>query len=240
MVDLSVILPIFNEADSLEESVSRLINVLEEHKINFELVLIDDGSPDNSGEIAQRIATTRDNILAHAYQPNKGKGAAILSGFERSQGKYIAFFDSDLDIHPECIPMMFSLVSGGSCDVAIGSKIHRESQVVYPRIRRIQSSIFRMLNRALFRFEISDTQTGAKVFKREALEPTLPFVVTQGFAHDLELLVRVHELGTKFIEVPVKIDFQFSSSVSVTTGLEALKDVWRIYRADRRGEYKAS
>jgi hypothetical protein len=89
----------------------------------------------------------------------------------------------------------------------------------------------------LFRFQISDTQTGVKVFRREILEATLPLVKTKGFAHDLELMVRIHKLDIKVIEVPVIINFQFTSSVSVITGLRALQDTWKIFLADRLGNF---
>jgi glycosyltransferase involved in cell wall biosynthesis len=226
------------EAESLKESGKRLISVLEDSSIDFELIYVNDGSPDNSQEIAQSIASNDGRVRVVSYYPNRGKGAALLEGFKHTNAGIVAFFDGDLDIHPNCLPHMFDLVRHENCDVVIGSKTHKDSTVVYPTIRRFQSIVFRGLVSLLFKIQVTDTQTGAKVFRREVLEVTLPHVTTNGFAHDLELMVRIHKLKIKLKEVPVTINFQFSSSVSVTTGLRALQDIWRIFKLDRQGNFR--
>ena len=237
MLELSVVLPIYMEERSLEESGKRLISALEEYNIDFELIYVNDGSTDNSQAIAESLALADDRVRVFSYYPNKGKGAALLEGFSVAVAETVAFFDGDLDIHPSCLPEMLKLVKSNECDVVVGSKIHRDSIVVYPRTRRLQSFFFRLLVRMMFSIQISDTQTGVKVFRREILQTTLPFVKTKGFAHDLELMVRIHKLDIKIIEVPVIVNFQFTSSVSVITGFRALHDTWRIFLADRRGNF---
>jgi glycosyltransferase involved in cell wall biosynthesis len=237
MLELSVVLPVYMEAGSLEESGKRLISALEGCKIDFELIYVNDGSTDNSEAIAESLALADERVRVVSYYPNRGKGAALLEGFALANAQTVAFFDGDLDIHPSCLPEMFKLIKSDECDVVVGSKIHRDSIVVYPRTRRLQSFFFRLLVRMLFSIQISDTQTGVKVFRREILETTLPFVKTKGFAHDLELLVRIHKLDVKVMEVPVIINFQFTSSVSAITGFRALHDTWRIFLADRFGNF---
>lgn len=237
MPELSVVLPLYMEAGSLEESGKRLISALEDCKLDFELIYVNDGSTDDSGAIAESLALADDRIRVVSYYPNRGKGAALLEGFALVNAQTVAFFDGDLDIHPSCLPEMFKLVKSNECDVVVGSKIHRDSIVVYPRTRRLQSLFFRLLVRMLFSIQISDTQTGVKVFRREILEVTLPFVKTKGFAYDLELMVRIHKLDIKVMEVPVIINFQFTSSVSVITGFRALQDTWKIFLADRLGNF---
>lgn len=240
MVKVSVVLPVYKEEEQLADATLRLIKTLETQGQSFEVILVIDGSPDDSEKIARGLAMSDKRIRVEAYATNQGKGAALLRGFKISEGEVVIFFDSDLDIHPDCLPGMIDTIVDGAADVILGSKIHKKSIVKYPLLRRVQSRIFRMIVNAAFHTHVSDTQTGAKAFRREALDKTLSSVHTQGFAHDLELIVRLNEAGMRIVEVPVVVDFQFSSSVSVSAGLQALRDVVSIFINDRKGKYRSS
>lgn len=218
---LSVLVPAYNEARHVHEALTRLLSVLDSIGLPYEVLLVSDGSTDDTVAQARRVDAPGINVLSYAQR--RGKGHAIRYAWERCTGRYVAFLDADLDLHPEGVRSLLALVRDGGADAAVGSKTHPGSHVVYPRMRRFQSRVFRAIVRARFRLDVSDTQTGLKVFRREVLEAVMPVLESDGFALDLELLVFANDDGFQIVEGPVDLDFGFSS----TTGARAVVDVLR-------------
>ena len=216
----SVLVPAFNEAQHVFEAITRLLVVLEAIGIPFEVVVVSDGSTDETVSEARRVDAPELTVIAS--EPRRGKGFALRRAWESCSGTYVAFLDADLDLQPEGLRLLLELLRGSDRgDVAVGSKIHPDSKVVYPRFRRLQSRVFRFVVRARFDLDIGDTQTGMKVFRREVLDRVMPLLESDGFAFDLELLVFAHDQGFRIVEGPVDLDFGFSS----TTGTRA---VWNV------------
>jgi hypothetical protein len=127
-----------------------------------------------------------------------------------------------MELDPRNIKSFIELMESSDCDAVIGSKRHPRSRVSYPFARRVQSSIYQLLIRLLFNLNIRDTQTGLKLFRREALAEVVPILAVKGFAFDLELLVVARKLGyTKIVEAPIDLSYHFESTVNV-------RAVWRI------------
>ena len=122
------------------------------------------------------------------YEDRRGKGYALRHGLAQTTGDIVAFIDSDMELHPDGIGPLVELVEAGA-DVAIGSKRHPDSKVHYPLFRRFQSAVFQQLVRVLFNLNLTDTQTGLKVFRGDLVRPLAAAIKTDGFAFDLELLV---------------------------------------------------
>ena len=222
---ISVILPAYNEGKVITEVLTRLSNCLEGTGYVFEIIVVSDGSADDTTERAQQ--TQISNLKVVEYFPNKGKGFALREGFGHSSGEVIAFYDGDLDIHPDSLLVLLEILKFQHADVVIASKTHPNSNITYPIIRRIQSKAFKSLVRLVFDLSISDTQTGLKIFKRECLEQQLYLVTTNGFAFDLELLARLSP-SSVIIEGPVEIDFKFDSKIRILEPIRMLFDVARI------------
>lgn len=225
---VSVVVPVYNEEVSLGTSLARLGEVLQDHFSNFEVVLVSDGSTDRSTEVARALGCPWLTILE--YHPNRGKGFALQTGFQRTRGHIVVFFDGDLDIHPNAIPVLVEMLQFQNAHSVVGSKQHPNSNVEYPRVRRVQSIVFSRLVSMLFDLHVHDTQTGVKVFLRSALEPHLAEVSTAGFAFDLELLARMSRAGLRIIEGPVEIDYRFDSRISLIEPLRMVRDMFRIRR----------
>lgn len=223
---VSVIIPAFQEQDTIQESLNRLYSQLEAENITHELILVSDGSTDQTAQRALELKIPTLEVLH--YPENMGKGHAIQHGYEHSTGEFVAFFDADLDLHPRSLTRAYRYLANSDRDVVIGSKVHPQSIVRYPIARRVQSRVYRSLTKLLFGLGVTDTQTGCKVFKRSALNGTLEAIDTSGFAFDLDLLVNLSDNGYRISESPVDLDYHFSSSMPFTAAVPILRDTLMI------------
>ncbi|MFY9737442.1 MAG: glycosyltransferase family 2 protein, partial [Candidatus Cybelea sp.] len=205
---LSILMPAYNEAQSIAENVCETVETMRGLGIDFEIVVVDDGSLDGTHTAAiDALRAWPECVRIVRCRRNKGKGNALICGTAYSKGEYVAFLDADMDLHPEQLENFFTIMNSRSADVVIGSKFHPQSKVDYPRLRRIYSFFYFMLVRSLFGLPVRDTQTGIKLFKREVLEKVLPRVLVKRFAFDLELLANVHHFGYRIVEAPVVVNF---------------------------------
>jgi glycosyltransferase involved in cell wall biosynthesis len=205
---LSILMPAYNEARSIAENVCETVDTMRALGIQFEIVVIDDGSLDGTHTAAiEALRAWPDLVRVVRCRRNRGKGNALICGTSYSKGEYVAFLDADMDLHPEQLENFFEVMKAKDADVVIGSKFHPDSKVEYPRLRRIYSFFYFMLVRLLFGLPVRDTQTGIKLFKREVLERVLPRVLVKRFAFDIELLANAHHFGYRVVEAPVEVNF---------------------------------
>lgn len=228
MTLLSVVVPAYREADTIAEALVRLLNVLNGLARPYEVIVVSDGNTDGTEAIVQDLGFPCVRVLH--YDQNQGKGYALRHGVHHSMGELIAFIDADLDIHPEGIARFIEILETKDVDAVVASKIHPDSKVNYPVFRRVQSRVFRLLVELLFRLDVSDTQTGLKLFRREVLETCFSRVTTSGFAFDLELLVLANDAGFRVVEGPLEIDYKFSTTTGGSAVLEMLRDMTRLQR----------
>lgn len=235
---LTVVVPAYQEERVIESALRRLHFVLSELGVLFEVIVVCDGCTDATADVARSCSLA--DVTVVAYPDNRGKGHALITGARAAAGDVIAFFDGDLDLHPSTLAALLNQLRDGHADVVVGSKVHPKSLVDYPTARRLQSRAYRRLIRLLFQLDVGDTQTGAKIFRREVLDAALPGIATNGFAFDLELLVRAHDLGFVVQEAPVVLEYQFDSRVPLLAALDVLRDTVRIAwrrRASRGSSY---
>lgn len=206
---ISVIMPAYNEARHIVANLLETVSTLSGFEYDFEVIVVDDGSPDKTYLHAARLlATHGEKVRIVHYDANLGKGAALLCGSTFARGDYLVFMDSDMDLHPSQIPLFFGIMEATEADVVIGSKRHRLSNVNYPIHRRLYSWAYYNLVRLLFGLPIKDTQTGLKVFKKSTADAIFHRILVKRFAFDLELLANAHHFGFKIESAPVTLDFQ--------------------------------
>jgi glycosyltransferase involved in cell wall biosynthesis len=227
---ISVVMPAFNESRTIIESVTRCLATLDSLSVPYELIVVDDGSQDDTVDLLNTLENRHLRVVKNFK--NQGKGASIINGWKETSGDYVCFLDADLDIDCRGLSHFYSRITAADLpvDIVIGSKMHKDSRVSYPFTRRVQSQIFKLIVRIVFGLKIQDTQTGLKMFKRKVLQDCLPFVATHGFAFDLELLVIAHEKDFSVIEEPVNVNFNFTSSVKLTSAVTMAFDVMKIKR----------
>lgn len=237
---LSVVVPVFNEGARIAANLDLLIDEIEEHFAEFEIIVVSDGSTDQTAEnlYSFRHPTVRPLVLTR----NEGKGGAVRAGFRRATGQYILFIDGGMEIHPREVRVFVGLLGLYNADVVIGSKRHPQSDVVYPWYRRVLSWMFQRLVHTLFDLDVTDTQVGIKLFRREVIDAILPDLQIDRYGFDLELLslARLKGFG-KILEAPVRLDYfgrqnRFVLSDLghvVRVGLSLLTDTYRLWRRIR-------
>jgi glycosyltransferase involved in cell wall biosynthesis len=214
---LSVVTPVFNGAAFIAENVEIIRRDLGAAGLPYELIVVSDGSVDDTVEEA--LAAGHSDVRVLHYDRNLGKGYAVKLGLLAARAPYVGFIDSDLDLHPAELLRFHEAIREQGLDAAIGSKRHPDSQVDYPWRRRVYSWLYQQLIRALFRLDVRDTQVGIKVFRRELVDAVVPHMLVKRYAFDLELLAVANDAGFRRIaELPVRLDYGFKG----TTGISPL------------------
>ncbi|HMZ07785.1 MAG TPA: glycosyltransferase family 2 protein [Anaerolineales bacterium] len=202
-VKLSVIVPAYNEGFHIYENLLKICSSLQ--KTRFEIIIVDDGSTDATFDECKRAARVNHNIKPIRLKENVGKGASLFQGFEKARGEIIAFLDADLEIAPHHIVKLLTNMRKEKADVVAGVKDPGTNR--FPLPRQFVSWLYRQSVSFLFGLEITDTQTGIKLFKREVLEDAIPRMSVSRFAFDLELLVAASRFGYKIVEAPVEVTY---------------------------------
>jgi glycosyltransferase involved in cell wall biosynthesis len=208
---VSIIIPAYKQEKTIKEDIENIYDVMSRTRWPFELIVVDDGSPDNTYKEAKKLET--DDIRVVGYKNNKGKGYAVRYGMARAVGDIISFIDAGRDIDANDISMLLEHMQWYDADIVVGSKRHLVSKVDYPFIRKVYSWVYYTLVRILFGLKIRDTQTGLKAYKREVLETVMPRLLVKQFAFDIELLAVARRLGyARIYEAPVRIKMDTSKS----------------------------
>lgn len=209
---ISVIMPAYNESAAIVNNLRETVETLRELNYEFEVILVDDGSHDDTFvQAAKLLATHGEEVRVVRYDQNQGKGNALMCGSAYATGEYVVFIDADMDLHPRQLPLFFEIMDSSGADVVIGSKRHPLSNVNYPWIRRLYSIVYYAMIRILFGLPVRDTQTGLKVFRAKVLRDVFPRVLVKRFAFDIEVLANAYRLGYRIVDAPVTLHFQRSA-----------------------------
>lgn len=233
---LSIIVPVFNEAPQIAQNLNLLLKEVEAYFTNFEVIVVSDGSTD---ETASKILHFRHpGLKPVVIEKNAGKGNAVRAGFQKATGNYILFIDGGMEIHPKEIRIFMGLMELYESDIVVGSKRHPQSHVHYPWYRRFLSMIFQGLVRVLFKIHVTDTQVGIKLFRGEVIRAILPHLEINRYGFDLELLSLAQLAGySRILEAPVRLDYFGATDRGATAdifhvlkvGFSLLRDTFQLY-----------
>ena len=215
---VSFVLPAFNEGEFIEKSLKRLDSSFRNGYLNHEIVVVDDGSEDNTRLNAWKYARRNGHVKVIAYDRNLGKGFAVKTGFFGSAGDAIVFLDSDLDIDVKQVGNYIQALRFG--DIVIGSKYHPESVVETSFLRRFLSHGFNILTRLLTGVKIKDTQVGIKAIRHDVFSGVFKQLSVKRYAFDVELMVLAYVYGLNVIELPVKL--KLSNKLNIN-------DIWHMF-----------
>jgi dolichol-phosphate mannosyltransferase len=202
-VALSFVVPAYNEEDYIEDTLGTIDAVIDRKNLSYEIVVVDDGSGDNTLAKARKFAEKNGHVRIVSYSKNVGKGHAIKTGFMETNGDIVIFADSDMEIDFSVISRYLQALEFG--DIVIASKKHENSQVSVPLTRYVLSYMFNSLVRLLTGMPLKDTQSGLKAMKKSAFSEIFPRLAVKRYAFDVELLAVAHLYGLKVVEMPVKI-----------------------------------
>ena len=217
---LSVIVPAYKQESTIKKDLENINDTLEAGlgaDYDYEIICVVDGRLDGTEEEAKKIKSPKIHI--YSYQENKGKGYAVRYGMKQAKGDLISFLDAGMDISPKGIMMLLAHMDWYNADIIVGSKRHPVSRVNYPFLRKILSFGYHLGVRILFGLDLSDTQSGIKIFKREVVEKILPRLLVKTYAMDIEMLAVAKYLGFERIyEGPIEVTFnKLTSSIKWST-----------------------
>lgn len=226
----SVVIPCFNEAARIGETLRLTNDYLVKNSPQGELIVVNDGSTDRTSAIAgEALAQARVATRLLENFPNRGKGAAVRSGLLAAQKPIGLFFDADLSTPLEEIPKVIEPIANGDIDLAFGSRaLDRKLIGRHQPWRREQGGrVFNLLVRLATGLPFWDTQCGFKAFRLDVCRPILEAAHIQGFAFDVELLFLAQRAGFRLREVPVRWNHAEGSKISFAKdSLRMLREVF--------------
>ena len=237
-MELSVVVPAFNEEKSLESSLQRIIDFLEKNLEKYEIIVIDDGSKDSTPEIAQKFKSNNVRLIQNPQ--NMGKGFSVKLGMINAKYDPVLFIDADLATPIEETTKFIEAIQEGY-DVVIASRNIEGAKITVeqPKYRQVLGKAFPMIVKGMILDEIKDTQCGFKMFKKDAARKIFPRQTVKRWAFDVEVLYIAKQLNFKIKELPVKWMDKGNSKLSpIKDSARMLNEVFKIKYNDWKGEYK--
>ena len=160
-MDISVIVPVFNEEESIPELTAWIQRVMQDHQFTYEVILVDDGSTDRSWDVIENLHERSDSIKGIRFQRNYGKSAALNEGFRTCQGNVIITMDADLQDSPDEIPALYQMISRGGFDLVSGWKKVRHD----PISKTLPSRFFNWVTSKVSKIKLHDFNCGLKAYR---------------------------------------------------------------------------
>jgi len=230
-IDLTLILPCFNEAPIIHQSVKNIVEVLSLAKIRYEIIFVDDKSRDATSILIKQILARHPSWRAVFHKTNQGRGAAVESGIKKARGFAVGFIDIDLEVSPIYIPVMADLIISKKADYVVGHRIYRTS--ITSIIREILSVGYRFISDKMLHTGKIDTESGYKFFNRRKIIPVLRYVKHKHWFWDTEITVYAKMAGLRIIELPVLFVRRFDK-VSTVNLIKDTRDyisnLWELWR----------
>ena len=244
-VPLSIVVPAFNEAARVGQTLQLILEYLNKAQPHTELIMVDDGSDDDTVSVAQQVLANPGRIKARviSYQPNHGKGYAVRTGLLACEGRVAVFTDADLSTPVTEIPKLVEPIEQGDYDLTFGSRaLDRRLIGVHQPWRREQGGrIFNLAVRLATGLPFWDTQCGFKAFRMSACRPIIEAANIDRFGFDVELLYVSQVAGLRLKEIPVRWDHRVgaldASGNYARDSLRMLAEVKKIRQQVDKGLY---
>jgi dolichyl-phosphate beta-glucosyltransferase len=203
---LSIVIAAYNEESRIGESLLKIKEYLEGRDADYEIIVVDDGSTDNTRQVAADYKSEITNLKVIGYPINKGKGYALRQGVFASKGDAVLLTDADLSTPIEELDRLLPLIVGGRYDVVIGSRALEASKILkkQPWWRQGMGKIFNRIVKLLVLDDFNDTQCGFKLFSGKVARSLFKYARVNRFAYDVEILAMAKNNGYRISEVPVR------------------------------------
>lgn len=237
--NISIIIPAYNEREELKKSLPIVYEVLKSKFNNFEIIIVDDGSSDNTSGCILELTRALPNIKLIQNNRNYGKGHSVKRGVFSAQHQYILFSDADFSTSIDELDKFMGFLNNGD-DIIIGSRGLSESEILKRQClpRKTAGKIFNLIVQVFLFKGIKDTQCGFKCFKQSVAKDIFKLQRINRFCFDAEILYIARKKGYSVKEVPVKWVNRKESKVSFfKDSLRMFADIFRIRLNDLKGYY---
>lgn len=239
--NISIIIPAFEESERIGNSINQILTYIERERIDAELIIVDDGSRDDTFDVAEKSCAQFPRIETKIirYKENRGKGFAVRTGLIEAKGEIALFSDADLSTPIEELPKLVEPIRSDEFDVTFGSRALDRSLIgTHQPWRREQSGkIFNLIVRTLTGLPFWDTQCGFKAFNMKKFRPLLEFMLIDRFGFDVEFLLVAFKNGLRLKEIPVQWNDAEGSKLGIKSGIYAFREVYQIRRNAKSGKY---
>ena len=223
---LSVIMPVHNEDRTLRAIIGKVLAATE--LVNIELIVVDDGSADDSRAIIRELAAGHPNIRVHLQEPNQGKGAAVRRGIELAAGQWILIQDADLEYDPADYDRLLEPALAGRADAVFGSRFAAGSRNQALHCwQRLANRLLTGLANLLNGLELTDMETCYKLVRAEVLKGLA--LRSRSFTIEPELTTRLAQRGARICEVPISYRGRTRAEGKHPRRRDALKAVWALF-----------
>ena len=235
----SIVIPAYNESARLGASLEKVLAYVHAQGWDAEVIVVNDGSRDNTGEIVRAFARKDPMVKLLENPGNRGKGYSVRNGMLHAEGRFIVFSDADLSSPIEEAPKLLNALQAGA-DIAIGSRwLRAETQTQrQPLHRQIFGRIFNLLLRISLGLQFADTQCGFKAFKRTAAQAIFPLQKIERWGFDPEILFLARKLGFKVQEIPVVWGHSGGARINpLIDGAKMFQEMLRVRWYSMTGKY---
>ena len=241
MPPLSIVIPAYREQARLGQTLKIIFAYLNEKMPHAEVIVVDDGSPDETARVAEESFSDKGSVAAHLIRntPNRGKGHAVRTGLLAARAPIALFSDADLSTPIEEMPKLVEPIRAGEFDVVFGSRALDRSLIgTHQPWRREQSGkLFNLTVRLATGLPFWDTQCGFKAFRMSVCRPVVEAARIDRFGFDVELLYIAHNAGLRLKEEAVRWNDAEGSTLTMRSGLHAFGEIRQISRNARKGIY---
>lgn len=220
-MELSIVVPVFDEERTLRETVSRVMET--DFRCDFEVIIVNDGSTDSSGQIASALAECYPEIRVFSSPKNRGKGSAVRIGIAEARGRMIVIQDADLEYNPAQIPRLIEAMREGGSDAVYGSRFMGRIRGHRILSHDIGNKLLSFIFTLLYGCRITDLETGYKLVKSSMMQSLN--LKSDSFDIEVEITAKLAKRRAKIVEIPIEFNarsYQEGKKIQVSDGLQAL------------------
>ncbi len=235
---ITIIIPAYNENSRIKHAVDSTIRALINITSDYEIIISEDGSDDDTFEISSKLKEGNSRIRLLHSDIRRGKGFALKKAIKVARGNVIGFIDADLSTDMSCMPGLIDAIRSEGYDIAIGSRLKYTSKTDRSRKRSVASRVYNLMARWILGSKIYDHQCGFKAFKKNSIHKILDQIKDERWFWDTEMLVRAQRNGFRIKEIPVRwseadlTSFNFFKD-SIDMGLKMIELRWDLAKDER-------
>lgn len=223
-MNLSVIIPVYNEKNTIREIVQRVQNT----RLAWEILVVDDGSKDGTREILEEMNQEHERVRVILHEKNAGKGAAVRTGLQNARGDVLLIQDADLEYDPQEYPKLLKPIQDGQADVVYGSRFLGTPRRSHLFLNMVANKLLTLMTNILYNNVLTDMETGYKVFRREVVSGLA--LRANRFDFEPEFTAKILKRNVRVHEVPIEFnprEYTDGKKIGIRDAFEA---VWALVK----------